>query len=74
MTGLTQSELINQSIAEIPVIVLGDQASLAESFFELRRLIATNNSTEIGKEIEHLCQSLNLLMAKINALMQSKKG
>ena len=67
-TGLTQSEIINQAIAEIPVIVLGNQKTLAENFFEIRKLISRNNAEEINEEVAEACQLLNSLMAKIAEL------
>lgn len=32
-TGRSQTDLINQAISEIPIIVLGDQKSIGDLFF-----------------------------------------
>ena len=67
-TSLTQSEIINQAIAEIPIIVLGNQKNLAEYFFEIRKAISRNNAENVNKEVAEACQLLNSLMAKIAEL------
>lgn len=67
-TGLTQSEIINQAVADIPIINLGDQPTLAESFFELRQFIAYDETTKYEEGVNQICQSLNLLMEKIAEL------
>lgn len=64
-SGLTQSDFINQAIAGIPFVMLGDRKSIAQSFFELRIAAAQKNSIEFRREVDELCQSLNLLIAKI---------
>lgn len=68
-TGLAQSEIINHAIAGIPIIVLGNQKSLAENFFEIRKLVSKNDTENINKEVAEACQLLNSLMAKIAELM-----
>lgn len=64
-SGMTQSDFINQAIAEIPFVMLGDRKSIAQSFFELRIAAAQKNNIEFRKEVDELCQSLNSLMARI---------
>lgn len=64
-SGMTQSDFINQAIAGIPFIMLGDRKSIAQSFFELRIMLAEKNDIKFRKEVEELCRSLNLLMEKI---------
>lgn len=64
-SGMTQSDFINQSIAGIPFVMLGNRKNIAESFFELRIAAAKNNNNEFRKGVEELCQSLNFLMEKI---------
>lgn len=64
-SGITQSDFINQCIAKIPFVMLGDRKSIAQSFFELRILATRNIDNEFRKGVEELCQSLNLLMEKI---------
>lgn len=63
--GITQSDFINQAISEIPFVMLGNRKSIAQSFFELRILATKNIDNEFRKGVEELCQSLNLLMEKI---------
>lgn len=64
-SGITQSDFINQCISEIPFVMLGNRKSIAQSFFELRIMVAEKNNIEFRKGVEELCQSLNLLMEKI---------
>lgn len=71
-TKRSQTDIINQAISGLPVIVLGDQKLLAESFFDLRKLIEENKSNEFEKEVIQICQSLNLLIEKIQALTPSE--
>lgn len=71
-TGRTQTDLINQAISEIPVVVLGNQKDLATCFFDLRKAVNSKNASEIQKEVELTCQLLNLLMAKIEEMTHSK--
>ena len=71
-TGRTQTDLINQAISEIPIVVLGNQKSIATCFFDLRKAVDSKNEPEIHKEVELTCQSLNLLMAKITEMTHSK--
>lgn len=64
-SGMTQSDFINQAIAGIPFVMLGNRKSIAQAFFELRIMVAKKNNIEFQKEVEEICQSLNLLMEKI---------
>ena len=72
-TGLTQTEIINAAIADMPIIVLGNQKNIAESFFEIKKLLAKNDTTNIKKEVNVVCQSLNLLMQKLEEVMHLKE-
>lgn len=72
-TGLTQSDLINQAVSGIPVIYLGNQKSLAESFFEIRRALSSNKLERVKSEVEDACRLLNSLMGKIGELMLSSE-
>ena len=72
-TGLTQSELINQAISDIPIIILGNQKDLAHCFFDIKKQLANNHTTDVKKEVNEACQCLNSLMLKLEELMLSKK-
>ena len=72
-TGRTQTDLINQAISGIPIIVLGNQKDIATCFFDLRKAVNSKNTSEIHKEVEQTCQSLNSLMAKIEEMMHLKE-
>lgn len=64
-SGMTQSDFINKAILEVPILMLGDRKSIAQSFFELRLAAEKNNDMDFKKGVEDVCQSLNLLMQKI---------
>lgn len=72
-TGLTQSDLLNQAVSGIPVIHLGDQKSLAENFFEIRRALSSNKLERVKSEVEEACRLLNLLMEKIGEMTLSSE-
>ena len=72
-TGLTQTEIINDAIANVPIICLGNQQSIAEIFFEIKKLLSTHDGTNITKEVDKACQLLNLLMQKLEEAMRSKE-
>ena len=72
-TGRSQTDLINQAISEIPIVVLGDQKGIATCFFDLRKAVYSKNIPEIHTEVELTCRSLNLLMAKIDAMTHLKE-
>lgn len=67
-TGMSQTELINHAIANVPIIALGDRKEIAISFFDLRRLMKNKDYKAFCKEGEQICRSLNLLMEKIGEL------
>lgn len=67
-TGMNQTEIINQAIADVPFIILGDRKSIAASLFDLNRLVENDNYCEFREEVQEICQSLNLLMARIAEL------
>lgn len=71
-TGRSQTDLVNQAISEIPIVVLGNQKSIATCFFDLRKAVNSKNEPEIHKEVELACQSLNSLMEKIEEMTHSK--
>lgn len=64
-SGMSQSDFINKAILEIPIIMLGDRKSIAQSFFELRLDAEKNNDMDFKKGVEDVCRSLNLLIQKI---------
>lgn len=64
-SGMTQSEFINKAILDVPIIMLGDRKSIAQSFFRLRIAVEENNNKDFQEGVEEACQSLNLLIQKI---------
>lgn len=63
---MTQSEFVNNAIAKIPIIILGDGKLLAESFFEIHKLMENETNLEVVREeVNKLCQSLFLLTEEI---------
>ena len=73
-TGMTRTEVINKAIGDVPIVILGEQKTLALTFFELRKAVADLNYEQFREEVDRACQSLNLLMAKIEELAPSEKG
>lgn len=67
-SGMTQSDFINQAIAGIPFVMLGNRKNIAQTFFELRVLASTKKNFEFRKEVDELCRCLNLLTAKIEEM------
>ena len=65
MTGSSRTEVINDAIASVPIINLGDRRELSELFFEIRKEM--NNDAELRKEVEEVCRLLNLLIEKIES-------
>ena len=67
-TDMTQTEILNNAIAQIPILILGDRRLLAESFFELRKSLEDIDDEEIRKGVDTVCQSLNLLIEKLDEM------
>lgn len=68
---MTQNEFINNAIAGIPIIVLGDGKLLANSFFDIRKLMEDKTDLQtIKEEVNELCQLLFLLMEEIQKNQQ----
>ena len=65
MTGSTRTEVINDAIASVPIINLGDRRELSELFFEIRKEM--NNDEEMRKKVAEACRLLDLLMEKIES-------
>ena len=65
MTGSTRTEVINDAIASVPIINLGDRRELSELFFEIRKVM--NNDEEMRKKVAEACRLLDLLMEKIES-------
>lgn len=63
--GLTQSEFINKAIAEVPIVILGNRKLIAESFFDIRNALSEKDDRELKREVEEVCQLLNILIEKI---------
>lgn len=66
--GMTQSDVINRAIANLPIVFLGNRRTLATSFFEIRCLLENEKNSEVREEVEKVCRLLNSLMQKIEEL------
>lgn len=65
---MSQTDIINQAIANVPIIMLGNRRSIAECFFDLRLMMQNDDYGAFRKEVDEVCQSLNLVMEKIAEL------
>ena len=62
--GLDKSAVIRMLINGAQIINLGDPKGLAADFYKIRTAL-TCGDKEIIKEVSHLCQSINVSMARI---------
>lgn len=65
---ITKSEVINKAIAGVPIILLGDRKSIAECFVDIRNALTDADMRMVREEARAVCQSLNLLMEKIEEI------
>lgn len=67
-SSMNQTDIINQALANVPIIMLGDRKTIAECFFDLRQMMREDEYEIFREEVVEVCQSLNLLMGKIAEL------
>lgn len=65
---LTKTDIINNAIANIPIICIGDRKSIASCFFDIRNALLSDDMTMAGEEAKAACLLLSSLMEKIEGI------
>ena len=73
-TGRSQSDLINSAVANVPIVVLGNQQTVAEIFFSLYKALSQSDVPSIRREVSRACLCLNTLITRIEALTPSERA